>query len=35
MNENTDYVIFDAGDVRLASCQIVRSMKLAYKTYGR
>lgn len=35
MTENIDYAIFDAGDVQLASGQVFRSMKLAYKTYGR
>ncbi|KPF73221.1 hypothetical protein IP69_00130 [Bosea sp. AAP35] len=35
MIETTDYAIFDAGDVQLTSGQVFRSMKLAYKTYGR
>ncbi|PTM39806.1 alpha/beta fold hydrolase [Bosea sp. 124] len=35
MTEPANCAIFDAGDVQLASGQVFRSMKLAYKTYGR
>ncbi|MGQ3281545.1 alpha/beta fold hydrolase [Bosea sp. (in: a-proteobacteria)] len=35
MTVATDYAIFDAGDVQLAYGQVFRSMRLAYKTYGR
>lgn len=35
MSEPTDYQIFEAGDVTLASGRVFRGMRLAYKTYGR
>ncbi len=35
MTEAAKYAIFDAGDVQLSSGRVFRSMKLAFKTYGR
>ena len=35
MTTSGDYHFFEAGDVTLQSGAVFRSMRLAYKTYGR